>query len=245
MPTPVLVPSLFHLTLGSVIPRKSSQIINTKLFKWGTTLNKSQSWNGPCDFGRGCFGYPNSKASYQKNFFQRTQRERRITRRFGSSFTRFFSSSGDGAASYTADITSYGGISGYHGDTLFPFMGVFLGPGTPQAPAPATLQFTAGGLGFDFLTLSPELGQLFFIGDGKANGSVDQTFIVPAGGTRLFLGYPDAPGSTGAPGGFDDNRGSLEVQVTAIPEPAVCAMLFVGSLFLYARRTLPGLAAKK
>jgi hypothetical protein len=162
-----------------------------------------------------------------------------------SQYYDFFSSSGDGAASYTADITSYGGISGYHGDTLFPFMGVFLGPATPQAPAPATLQFTAGGLGFDFLTLSPEVGQLFFIGDGKANGSVDQTFIVPAGATRLFLGYPDAPGSTGAPGGFDDNRGSLEVQVTAIPEPAVCAMLFVGSLFLYARRTLPGLAAKK
>jgi hypothetical protein len=152
-----------------------------------------------------------------------------------SQYFEFFSQSGDGSG-YTADISSYGGISGYKGDTIFPFVGVFLGVGTPQAPAPATLQFTSAGLGFNFTTLSPGLGQIFFIGDGKANGTVDQTFYAPDGATRLFLGFPDAPNSTGAPGGFDDNRGSLTVQLLAVPEPVTSALLLLGAGIFCAMR---------
>jgi hypothetical protein len=151
-----------------------------------------------------------------------------------SQYFDYFSQSGDGSG-YSADISNYGGISGYKGDTIFPFVGVFLGSGVPQAPAPATLQFTSAVLGFNFTTLSPSLGQIFFIGDGKANGITDQTFFAPEGATRLYLGFPDAPNSTGAPGGFADNRGSLEVQLTAVPEPAAATLLLVAGGFLRIR----------
>lgn len=70
-------------------------------------------------------------------------------------------------------------------------IGVFLGPGQPNTtPAPATLDFSTPG-SRNFVTLSPQLKQVFFIGDGKTSGNVTQKFVVPAGATRLFLGVMD------------------------------------------------------
>lgn len=124
-------------------------------------------------------------------------------------FEEYFHSS-DGLAGLPMDIASYGGISGFRADVNTPLVGVFLSGSSPVAPAPATLDFTSeGGLGLNFSTLSPELGQVFFIGDGKTSGNLDQIFNAPAGATRLFLGFADAPFSVGAPGAFDDNLGSL------------------------------------
>ena len=130
------------------------------------------------------------------------------------------------------DIASYGGISGFRADVNTPLVGVFLSGNSPVAPAPATLDFRSVGLGLNFTSLSPQLGQVFFIGDGKTSGNLDQIFNAPAGATRLFLGFADAPFSVGAPGAFDDNRGSLAVTVTAVPEPAGLALVLTGGLAL-------------
>ncbi|HYX31945.1 MAG: hypothetical protein M3Q07_23175 [Pseudobdellovibrionaceae bacterium] len=72
-------------------------------------------------------------------------------------------------------------------------IGIFLDDRTPeQRPAsPATLDFNEG-VGRNFKTLAPELGQIFFIGDGKDASGKLQGFTVPTGTTRLYLAIMDA-----------------------------------------------------
>jgi hypothetical protein len=84
-------------------------------------------------------------------------------------------------------------------------VGVFLDDSLPTStPAPADLDFSGSGVGTSFTTLSPGLKQPFFIGDGltgTGTGSV-QTFVVPAGATRLFLGTSDGFGWFNNSGSF-------------------------------------------
>ncbi len=122
-----------------------------------------------------------------------------------------------------SDLTALDGISGYKGPQG-PLVGVFLDDSIPSSgPAPATLDFTPGGLGTDFLTLSPALRQVFYIGDGVTSGDVFQEFIAPAGATRLALGIPDGFGFVGAPGAYDDNDGAYRVRVGINTLPTVPA----------------------
>ena len=141
-----------------------------------------------------------------------------------------------------SSITALGGISGYLG-TQGALVGVFLDNSVPSAgPAPATLDFSTAA-GRDFLSVSPALGQIFFVGDGVTSGAVAQQFIAPAGATRLFLAIPDAFGFNGAPGAYEDNDGAYRIrvginEVPVIPLPsAAClgAVAFAG-LVLRARR---------
>ena len=124
---------------------------------------------------------------------------------------------------------------------------MFLSDAIPSGgPAPVTLDFSTGGLGIDFASLSPELGQVFYIGDGMAGGDFQQ-FIAPTGATRLALGIPDGFGFVGHPGAYDDNDGAYRVRIgiNTIPDvvPAPGAAL-LGSLglglvgWLRRRRTL-------
>ena len=71
-------------------------------------------------------------------------------------------------------------------------LGVFLGPDRPDTTAaPAPLDFSTDS-SRDYLSLSPQLKQVFFIGNGRvASGNVLQRVIVPAGASRLFLGTMD------------------------------------------------------
>jgi hypothetical protein len=152
---------------------------------------------------------------------------------------------GNGAAG--SDLTALDGISGYKGPQG-PLAGVFLNDDIPSGgPAPATLDFTPAGMGIDFLTLSPALGQVFYIGDGKTSADVFQEFSAPAGATRLFLGIPDGFGFGGAPGAYDDNDGAYRVRigVNQVPSKSVPdggSVLPVAATFLVA---LAGIRACK
>lgn len=136
-----------------------------------------------------------------------------------------------GAASV---INSAGGISGYRADRRMPLVGVFLA-GSQPGSAPATIDFQT--LGVDFLSLSPELGQVFFIGDGVTSSNVTQEFFVPVGATELYLGTADAFGFNGNPGYYNDNTGGWDVTVTAVPEPASLLGLGLAGLFLRRKRS--------
>jgi hypothetical protein len=136
-----------------------------------------------------------------------------------------------------SNLSALGGISGYRGPQG-PLVGVFLDNSIPSAgPAPATLNFDpiiSGGIGIDFLTLSPLLGQVFYIGDGVTSLNVFQEFHAPVGATRLFLGIPDGFSFVGGPGAYDDNDGSYQVRIgvnqipTPAPAPGSLALLAAG-----------------
>lgn len=147
----------------------------------------------------------------------------------------FFGPSGNGSAG--SNLTSLDGISGYLGPQG-PLAGVFLDDSIPNGNSPPpTLNFTPGGLGTDFLSLTPLLGQVFYIGDGVTSGGEFQTFIAPTGATRLFLGIPDGFGFGGAPGAYDDNDGSYQVRIginqipSAVPEPSTLIAAGIAVLF--------------
>jgi hypothetical protein len=123
---------------------------------------------------------------------------------------RIFNPDGSDAAG-SSIIGSFGGISGYIA-TKGGLVGVFLNDEIPNGEAPATLDFSNSGLGINFTTLSPELGQLFFIGDGVTSNNVAQEFTAPAGATRLFLGVPDSFGFNGMPAAYDDNDGTYTIR---------------------------------
>jgi Flp pilus assembly protein TadG len=70
-------------------------------------------------------------------------------------------------------------------------VGVFLNNSTPgSSAAPSDLDFSTDAAR-NFNSLSPQLNQLFFIGDGRNDAGVVQQFIVPSGATRLFIGTWD------------------------------------------------------
>ena len=90
--------------------------------------------------------------------------------------------------------------------------GVFLGPGHPAGTAPTALDFRAAALGIEFESVSPTIGQVFFIGDGRAESGMMHRFLAPLGATRLVLGSADALNAS-TPSGYDDNWWNFRADV--------------------------------
>jgi len=122
-----------------------------------------------------------------------------------------FGPQGNNVAGLTIPLTfnGRGGISGYKGPRLAQ-VGVFLGLKQPTTP-PATIDFSASGVGTNFATLSPVLGQIFYIGNGypttsdqdgyPETASQQQTvYNVPQGARYLYLGF--AMGTSATPGSY-------------------------------------------
>ena len=100
------------------------------------------------------------------------------------------------------NIPAVGGISGVDVPDKQMFLaGVFLGNGAPGGAAPPT----------DTATTSPTLRQVFYVGGGPL------TVDVPAGATRLFLGFADAYGFHGPAGYYDDNAGTVRIGLATLP----------------------------
>lgn len=78
---------------------------------------------------------------------------------------------------------------------------VFLDDNEPKGSGPDPLDFSTAA-SRDFQTLRPELGQVFFIGDGRrANGDLQQ-FVIPKKATRVFIGTMDSYEWNNNVGGF-------------------------------------------
>jgi len=89
-------------------------------------------------------------------------------------------------------------------------VGVYLNdsvPGSTGTAAPSTLDFSTDA-SRSFTTLSPQLNQIFFIGDGRDDSGQVQNFVVPAGATRLFIATWDSYE-------WNNNIGSFTVTVHA------------------------------
>jgi Flp pilus assembly protein TadG len=82
-------------------------------------------------------------------------------------------------------------------------MGIFLDDSTPSStPMAPSLDFSTPA-SRDFTTLSPQLKQVFFIGDGLTSTGQLQSFVAPTGATRLYIGTMDMDGW------WWDNTGTL------------------------------------
>lgn len=148
-------------------------------------------------------------------------------------------------------VTSYGGLSGISAKQANMFLvGVFLNSTEPSGAGPSILNYNAGVVGsldtFDS-SFSPDLNQVFFIGDGFTGTGFGQQqfFYVPSTASRLYLGFADSFDSV--PSFYDDDMGSLTATfaftTVATPEPAsiffvACGMLLGG--ILYRRKSQPG-----
>lgn len=122
----------------------------------------------------------------------------------------------DGNTGFIVHNHLYTGFSGgrEHGKSnltapITAVVGIFLNDAVPtsQGSPPSDLDFSTSG-SRDFATLSPELRQPFFIGDGKRDdGSTLQDFIIPDGATRLYIGVMDGQQ-------WSDNTGSFTTSVS-------------------------------
>lgn len=132
----------------------------------------------------------------------------------------------DGGPYFTPQyLAALHGISGYSVGTSGALIGVFLAYDDAQTGgnAPPSLDFTSYGLGTDFKALSPALGQVFFIGDGKASDGTVQKFNVPAQAGILLLGVSDGGDASQTPQtarGYNDNGGSFNATY-AFTDPGV------------------------
>jgi Flp pilus assembly protein TadG len=73
-------------------------------------------------------------------------------------------------------------------------MGIFLNDNEPDLTGMAPILDFSTAASRDFTTLSPQLKQVFFIGDGLNSSGQLQTFNAPAGATRLFIAVMDEKG---------------------------------------------------
>ena len=125
---------------------------------------------------------------------------------------------------------SANGISGYT-VTANALLGVFLDSDRPDlSVAPAALDFTTVSSRM-YLSLSPALRQVFFIGDGLGAGGVRQTVVAPTGASRLFLGMADGTEWNNNGGSFSVNVSALPTG-TSVPEPGAGLAVFVGAAVL-------------
>ena len=124
---------------------------------------------------------------------------------------------GVGAAVPESSNTGAGAIAGIRAPNAGYLVGVFVPADGPHGPPPPPLDFTAPGA-TSFTELSPQLGQVFFIGDGLTGDGtgVHQIFHAPAGAGFLYLGISDAGGYNGAPSWYQDNAGIFTVVVTPL-----------------------------
>jgi hypothetical protein len=162
-----------------------------------------------------------------------------------------------GAQDGTNIASGNNGISGIQFTSREMFLvGVFLDNNVPSGFGPFVPVYTStGGTGVysaDNATSQSAffLGQVFYIGDGRTGinnptGALE-TFAIPTGATRLFLGFADSlTNFSGAWGAYGDNGGSLNVTLSlgAVPEPGTVMLMGLGiTVFSLLRKRLVGCA---
>ncbi len=109
------------------------------------------------------------------------------------------------------DHSAENGIAGIDNAPASSLIGVFLDDAVPSPGSePSALDYAltnSVSAAREATSHTPGLKQPFFIGNGVGAGSVRQTFTVPAGATRLFLGTLDGTG-------WFNNVGQFHVNIT-------------------------------
>lgn len=118
---------------------------------------------------------------------------------------------GDGNQSWI--VSNFGGSEHGKSNVTAPInsvVAVFLNDNQPSGTPPASLDF-ATTTSRDFTSLSPQVNQTFFIGDGRRDNGDIQQFVIPPGATRLMIGTMDGYE-------WNNNIGGFTVTVTTTPK---------------------------
>jgi hypothetical protein len=104
------------------------------------------------------------------------------------------------------DIPAANGISGVKHATQTLFVaGVFVGSSKPDQTGQVDLSN-----GNNELVQAPQLGQVFFIGDGHTASGKLQKIEIPQGAKTMYVGFVDASSFVGPFCCYDDNPGKLK-----------------------------------
>ncbi|MGC4031105.1 MAG: pilus assembly protein TadG-related protein [Tepidisphaeraceae bacterium] len=83
-------------------------------------------------------------------------------------------------------------------------VGVFLDDNAPNStPAPTPPLDFSSAASRDYISVSPKLKQVFFIGDGRRSNGEIQQIVVPTGATRFFIANMDGWQYNNNTGGFN------------------------------------------
>ena len=118
----------------------------------------------------------------------------------------------DGGDFLTA-APSYNGISGITNFPARSLVAVFTSDTEPANPAPTPLDFAL--IGTNYAALTPQLRQIFYVGDGFTATNTAQVISVPAGTTKLYLGLIDGDSYEDTPDAYNDNSGAFSVTVSS------------------------------
>lgn len=110
----------------------------------------------------------------------------------------------------STNLTALNGISGvlHESRTLF-LVGVFLDDDDPDQDGQVDLTEADSEQ-----TQEPEIGEVFFIGDGQTGDGDLQEIVVPDGAGTLYVGFADGFAFIGTPGAYGDNSGTVDLEVT-------------------------------
>ncbi len=81
-------------------------------------------------------------------------------------------------------------------------------PFNSRSAAPTSLGFSTEALR-NFSEFKPQIGQTFYIGNGQTTTGLPQSFVVPNGSTRLYLGIMDEYD-------WSNNLGELAVDIQSV-----------------------------
>ncbi|MBS1772487.1 MAG: hypothetical protein JST82_06495 [Bacteroidetes bacterium] len=87
-------------------------------------------------------------------------------------------------------------------------VGVFISTSVFETEPAHAINFTDKD---NYITWGPDLGQVFYIGDGHTDKGETQKILIPADADKLYLGFADA--FVGIPGRYKDNTGKLNTTI--------------------------------
>ena len=109
------------------------------------------------------------------------------------------------------NVKSTNGLSGWRAKRGISLVGVFHATTDTDLSPPEPIDYAS--IGFDSPSYSPELNQVFFIGNGRSESLAKRQFFhVPEDAASLSLGIIDRELNS-IPGAYHDNPGRLELDI--------------------------------
>jgi hypothetical protein len=147
-------------------------------------------------------------AGYRRFYLQKT--DGLITNMFEGDSTIYCNANGSGKMKTwgTTTINAFKGFSGiYHLKKSMFLVGVFVSDGVVPEETPVTINFTDREERGDW---TPDLNQMFYIGEGKTSKGEDIHLKIPEYANKLLIGFADGLKNYPISRNYSDNKGTIK-----------------------------------